>query len=197
MISGLVSHWEHGTWAPGETRLHWYLLPASVPSEAVNAVSSLLDRPGFDVVPSAWLHCTVVAIVPSLASADRGVIDHMVDDVRSAMADIGPITASATLVAHHSAVVWALEPAEAFSAVFDAVVPACASVLRTDTTRTYQPHLTVAYASASHSEASTVSLLDGGVGALESVEFSMLALLDVRQQDRCYQWEFVSELQLR
>ncbi len=196
MTSGLVSHWEHGTWATGETRLHWYLLPSSVPADYVSGVFPLLDIPGLDVVPAEWLHCTVVALRPSLATADRNAVDHMVDSVRSAVAGIGAITASATLQAHHSAVVWALEPVEEFGSVFNAVVPACRPMIRTDITRTYQPHLTVGYSNRHHSEASMAALLGGGVGALETVDFSALLLLDVRQQDHCYQWDVVSEIRL-
>lgn len=196
MNQGLVSHWEYGTWAPGETRLHWYLLPESVPREAVNAVASLLDVPGFDIVPVEWLHCTVVALLPSLAAADRAAVDQMVDGVRSAVAGLGPITAEATLEAHHSALVWTLEPGDAFTEVFDAVVPACGSLIRTDVLRAYQPHLTVAYSSARHEEESVAGVLASGVGKLETVGFSSLLLLDVRQQDRCYQWDTVSEILL-
>ena len=196
MTSGLVSHWEHGTWAPGETRLHWYLLPSSVPAASVDAVASLLGSSGFDLVPVTWLHCTVVSLVPSLISADRSVVDHMVDAVRSEVAGMGPIRASASLAAYHSAVVWELEPADAFRGVFDSAVTASTSLLRTDPTRPYRPHLTVAYANAPHDDAAVSRIVDDRSCDLEHVEFATISLLDVRQLSGCYRWEIISEIPL-
>ncbi len=196
MTSGLVSHWEHGTWAPGETRLHWYLLPSSVPAASVDAVASLLGSSGFDLVPVTWLHCTVVSLVPSLISADRSVVDHMVDAVRSEVAGMGPIRASASLAAYHSAVVWELEQADAFRGVFDSVVTASTPLLRTDPTRPYRPHLTVAYANAPHDDAAVARIIDDRSCTLEHDEFAMLSLLDVRQEAGCYRWEIVEEIPL-
>ena len=165
MTSGLVSHWEHGTWAPGETRLHWYLVPSSVPAASVDAVASLLDSPGFDLVPATRLHCTMIALVPSLA-------------------------------AYRSAVVWQLEPADTFRGVFDSVVTASTSMLRTDPTRPYRPHLTVAYANAPHDDAAVSRIVNDRSGDLEQVEFAMLSLLDVRRESGCYRWDIVEEIPL-
>ncbi len=196
MTSGLVSHWEHGAWAHGETRLHWYLLPSSVPAASVDAVASLLGSSGFDLVPANWLHCTVVSLVPSLISADRSAVDHMVDAVRSSVDRLARITASASLAAYHSAVVWQLEPADAFRGVFDSVVTASTSMLRTDPSRPYRPHLTVAYANAPHDDSAVSRIVDDRSGDLEQVEFATLSLLDVRQEAGCYRWEIVEEIPL-
>lgn len=196
MTPGLVSHWEHGRWAPGETRLHWYLLPFAVPAASVESIASVLTKPGFDVVPATWLHCTVVALVPPLVSADRSAVDHMVGTVRSAAAGLDRITASASLAAYHSALVWELEPVDAFHGVFAAVVASSASIIRTDPTRPYRPHLTVAYANAPHDDAAVARMVNDRSGDLECVEFATLSLLDVRQESGCYRWDIVEEIQL-
>jgi hypothetical protein len=196
MTTGLVSHWEAGTWEPGERRLHWYLLPDSVPERVTDAISSRLDVPGFDVVPTQWLHCTVVSLLPSLAAADCTAVDHMVTAVRAGIGHCGRITARATLQPMSSALVWLLEPPHAFQEVFDLVVGASDSMLRTNRTRTYEPHLSVAYSSAAHDPEEVDAILGDATCALESVHFSHLSLLDVYQRDRCYQWDVIEEIPL-
>lgn len=120
----------------------------------------------------------------------------MVDAVRSGAELLAPITASASLAAHHSAVVWQLEPAAAFRGVFDSVVTASTSMLRTDPTRPYRPHLTTAYANATHDDAAVSRIVDDRSSDLESIEFATLSLLDVRQESGCYRWEIVEEISL-
>jgi hypothetical protein len=196
MTSELRSHWATGTWAPGETRLHWYLLPDDVPTSATSAVASRLREPGFDVVPPQWLHCTVVSLLPSLRVADRALLDQMIDWVRSGIGLCGPITARASLHAMGSALVWLLEPPHAFQEVFDLVVESSGSMLRTNRSRTYEPHLTVAYASAPHDRADVIEIVSDDSCRLPAVNFTRLSLLDVRQQDACYQWDVVETIML-
>jgi hypothetical protein len=195
--SGLHSHWEHGTWAPNERRLHWYLLPEAItPGRVVDTVKTRLSTVGLDVVPEPWLHCTVVSLLPSLATANTAELDQMVNTVELLTQTAAPIVASSTLRAHGSALVWDLAPGERFSPLFRGVASACGSMLRTDPNKVYQPHVTVAYVNIAHDEHATAELLGTEACDAQSITFGTLYLLDVFQRNACYQWEVVKAFTL-
>jgi hypothetical protein len=194
---GMHSHWEHGTWGPDESRLHWYLLPEDITPGKVEAVSAHLSTVGLDVVPEPWLHCTVVSLLPSLANANAAELEKMIDAVELLAETTAPIVASSTLQACGSALVWDLGPVERFSPVFRGVVSACGPMLRTDPNKNYQPHVTVAYVKLAHDEQATAALLDTQSCDAISITFRTLYLLDVRQREACYQWDIVKAITLR
>ncbi len=196
--SRLHSHWAARPWAPGETRLHWYLLPAlEVPVRAAVAdLQARLARPGLDLVPPEWLHATIRSLRP-VPDEHR---DAMVDAVRAAVAatGIGPITATAAPLVVDEAVVWALrgdapEP-DAIERLHTAVTTAVGPWRRTAADAPFRPHVTVAYAAAD---------LDGdalrtamGIPDPVTVRFDALHLLEVRQDGGAYRWEPSARLPL-
>jgi hypothetical protein len=196
MTGKLVSHWAKGTWAEGETRLHWYLLPQSIPNELLQRIQSRFNEPGFDVVPTPWLHCTVASLLPGAAVAEPIAMKEMVQVVADCIGLFAPIRASANLAAQGSAVVWDLEPIDSFKPIFDIVVGASGPFLRTSRTRAYKPHITVAYANSDHDSDEVDHLLGDPSCSLHEVLFDTLFLLDVRQQDSCYQWNAVESFAL-
>ncbi len=196
--SRLHSHWAARPWAPGETRLHWYLLPVleGPVRVAVADLQARLARPGLDLVPPEWLHATIRSLHP--VPDER--CDDLIDAVRAAVGatGVGPVAASATPLVVADAVVWALrgdtaEP-DAIERLHAAVTAAVGPWRRTAADAPFRPHVTVAYAAAD---------LDGdalraavGVPAPVTIRFDALHLLEVRQDGGAYRWAPVARLSL-
>ena len=119
----LTSHWDRFPWAPGERRLHWYLLPEASIYPAVERARQRVGGREWDFVADPWLHSTVAALGISRDALGPQGCDQLVDRVTTAIRSV-PLPLPPTVGVPHvfsEGLVWRLQPQAPFKALYEAV----------------------------------------------------------------------------
>lgn len=200
MNPDLTSHWARSTWAPGERRLHWYVLPPNGLHHMVQRVQQSVARPEVTAIPGPWLHCTVIALRDSatVSSAVRGAA---LLAGQAAMKKVAPFHTSPGIPAvWGEAIVFDLSPSPGLGDLHHRLTHVCAGLLRKARPDHFTPHVTFSYAHASGESASTAQALAGPSSTLAPFHVSRVMLLDVLREPGpefgWYSWNVVGEARL-
>ncbi len=182
VADALTSHWARSTWAPGERRLHWYVLPPEDLRQAVDRTQHAVSRPELTGVPGRWLHCTIIAMRDSemLSTSDRQTI---LRAGMEAVADIAAFDAPVGVPAvWGEAVVFDLSPCAGLELLHRRLTHIVEQYLRGPKPTRFIPHITFAYChDAGDSESTTTTLRDPDL-QIPSFRVERVWLLDVLQE---------------
>ncbi len=196
-----VDHWTHGDhlrYQPHEPRLHWYVLPPTSIWPVVEQVQTLVDGPTLRPVPSAWLHCTVIQLVPG-RDVDLGEREALLRAGQSAVRDLSPFYLDGYGVAGGQGATWILEPFDEITEVHRRIVDASLPYLSAPKPERYTPHITMSY---SHGEGDSGPAVEALRTAPRLPQFRVdrVWLLDVQREPGpekgWYSWEIVGEAHL-
>jgi 2'-5' RNA ligase len=200
LAEALTSHWARSTWAPGERRLHWYVLPPDSVHPAVDRTQHAVTRPELTAVPGRWLHCTIIAMRDSstLSTSDREAI---LQAGTEAVADIAVFDTSAGVPAvWGEAVVFDLSPCAGLELLHRRLTDTVEPYLHGPKPTRFVPHITFAYChDAGESESTTTTLLDPQLH-IPPFRVDRVRLLDVLQEpgpaSGWYSWDVVGSIEL-
>jgi 2'-5' RNA ligase len=191
----LAEHWRwRPEWHQDRACLWWYLTFEGDPAVGDHArrVQGLLDRaPQLDLIPSPWLHLTLVE-VGYADEVSATTVDRVVRATREALGDfpsfdvdlgpVSPLPGAVVLRAHAASL------APLHECLTDAVL-AARGAPAVGTLRLLVPHVSVAYVNRDCDPHEVLGPLDGlDLAPLPTARVSRVRLAAVTRRRRHYQW---------
>lgn len=192
----LAEHWRwRPDWHQDRPCLWWYLTfedDPEVRNLARRAQTLLAEAPQLDLIPSPWLHLTLVEVgyadEVSAKTVDRvvGAAQEALDDLPSFDVDLGPVRSmpgAVVLEAHGDAL------GELHQRLTDAVL-AARGAPAVGTLRRFVPHVSVAYVNRDCDPHEVLGPLDGVdlTAPSPAATVSRVRLAAVTRRRRHYQW---------
>ncbi len=192
--------WQRPGRLPGRLQYHWHLLFHDQPAVrhlAEQAQRRLAGLPNLDLVPSQWLHLTIL-VVGFADEVSATQVATMTAQARRLLADVPPIPVTLGRVFYHpEAVVLAVEPLDALQPVLHAVTAAAraAGCDAKPDTDPWLPHVTVAYSNTAAPAAPVIAALGRRLPET-TITIRSVSLVAQTQVGRTWQWQPAAEVRL-
>lgn len=179
---------------PGQGLVYWHLLVGDHPeivAQAQEAQRRLAPFSGLHMTPLKWLHMTML-IAGDASQLPPADLQRMAEAAQRMLSGTGPINVTLGKVLYHpEAIMLAVDPAEAFAPVLDAVRAATREVTGTDGQSAHQapwyPHITVCYSTSRQPAAPIISALGRELSAA-AAQLRDVSLVVQQGPERLWDW---------
>lgn len=187
---------------PGEGTLYWHMLMKDHPQVvalARDAQQRLAPFPGLHMTPLNWLHMTTLLAGPA-GDFSEDQLQQMIKTASGLLADTPPITVTVGGILYHpEAIMLAVKPARALSALREAVQAATQDVTGSQqaasTPQRWIPHITICYSTAEQGTGPIVAAL-GTQPQDCQIKISAINLVVQYGPERLWDWRTVDTVRL-